>query len=326
MTGASAVDGVVSHGLPRRVAAVLVPLAIGGCELIEVETAVLDDVVVAEVYVHADQPAPGRTAAMAFLHRTIRGSGPRTAPGATVAIVDETGRELRLVESEQIRCIGELRGPSDETVGTCYYLENAATAALRLGSTLTLEIVLQDGGRLSSQATLPGGFEIVTPAAPECALGSSATVETMWTRSAGSRAYVNETFVYGLWRALGLTVFDDRPVEMVGVSATEADTAITFPDEYGAFSRFDLDRVVRRALTGGLPAGTRASVTITAIDQNYVNWARGGGFNPVGEIRHPSVTGDGTGVFGASVTRRFVIVGEQASERLPACGGRAAGA
>jgi hypothetical protein len=52
-----------------------------------------------------------------------------------------------------------------------------------------------------------------------------------------------------------------------------------------------------------MPAGTAARVTVSAVDRNYVNWVRGGNFNPSGTVRIPSVEGDGTGFFGTSVTR-----------------------
>ena len=66
-----------------------------------------------------------------------------------------------------------------------------------------------------------------------------------------------------------------------------------------------------------------ASVTVTAANRNYVNWARGGNFNPSGRVSIPSVTGDGTGVFGATVTRTFEMVVDPdssgAAYEVPAC-------
>ena len=72
-------------------------------------------------------------------------------------------------------------------------------------------------------------------------------------------------------------------------------------------------------LQGGLPAGSTAELAITAVDRNYVNWARGGNFNPSGQVRIPSLSGDGTGVFGSTVGRGFDILVTDRPSGLPAC-------
>ena len=46
---------------------------------------------------------------------------------------------------------------------------------------------------------------------------------------------------------------------------------------------------------------------IAAADRNYVNWVRRGAFNPSGIVRVPSLHGDGTGVFGSVVRKRFTV-------------------
>lgn len=57
---------------------------------------------------------------------------------------------------------------------------------------------------------------------------------------------------------------------------------------------------------------------IAAGDRNYVNWLRGGRFNPSGMIRVPSVHGDGTGVFGSvASTRRLLITTFPAPDEHP---------
>ena len=109
---------------------------------------------------------------------------------------------------------------------------------------------------------------------------------------------------------------------LLGLSITANDTTIVFPAEFGVFDRFDLDQDIATALQEGLPAGTVAPVTIAATDRNYVNWARGGNFNPSGQVRVPSIQGDGTGVFGTFVVRGFEAVAsatQPAGETLPAC-------
>ena len=77
------------------------------------------------------------------------------------------------------------------------------------------------------------------------------------------------------------------------------------------FNRFDLDSDLAVRLQRGLPVGASAEVSITAVDRNYVNWQRGGNFNPSGVVRVPSLRGAGTGVLGSTYRRSFTIqVGE----------------
>ncbi len=130
-----------------------------------------------------------------------------------------------------------------------------------------------------------------------------------WSRAEGAWAYVNETSIAGLPDALaaeGIDVEDD-PLYLLGLSVSVADTTITFPSEFGVFNRLDLDQDVAVRLQRGLPAGVSAEVTITAVDRNYVNWSRSGSFNPSGQVRVPSLRGDGTGVFGSTVGRRALV-------------------
>lgn len=143
------------------------------------------------------------------------------------------------------------------------------------------EVALADGGRLEGASRVPGSFRL--PGYPEqCTIRPDTLLPMRWSRSEGSWAYVNETAIFGLPGALrgeGITVEDD-PLYLLGLSVSDADTTIVFPSEFGAFNRLDLDRDLAVRLQRGLPRGTRAEITITAVDRNYVNWARGGGFNP----------------------------------------------
>jgi hypothetical protein len=60
-----------------------------------------------------------------------------------------------------------------------------------------------------------------------------------------------------------------------------------------------------------------ADVVIAAADRNYVNWERGGNFNPSGLVRIGSVRGDGFGVFGSLVVKSFQI--RVGSTEYPPC-------
>jgi hypothetical protein len=130
---------------------------------------------------------------------------------------------------------------------------------------------------------------------------------------------VNETSISGLGSALaseGIEVEED-PLYLLGLSISATDTTVVFPSEFGVFDRFDLDQDLAVRLQRGLPEGTGALVTIAAVERNYVNWARGGNFNPSGQVRVASLRGDGTGVFGAAVVRRFRVLAAEASPGGP---------
>ena len=109
----------------------------------------------------------------------------------------------------------------------------------------------------------------------------------------------------------------ENPLYLLGLSISDQDTTIVFPSEFGVFNRFELDQAVAVRLQQGLPPATVAEVTITAVDRNFVNWARGGNFNPSGQVRVPSLDGDGTGVFAATVKRRFVVISESQAAAPP---------
>jgi hypothetical protein len=60
---------------------------------------------------------------------------------------------------------------------------------------------------------------------------------------------------------------------------------------------------------------------VAAVDRNWVNSARGGSFNPSGQVHVSTVTGDGVGVFGAANVHRGAIYVEAAT-RFPRCAAR----
>ena len=134
-------------------------------------------------------------------------------------------------------------------------------------------------------------------------------MDLIWTRSPGAWAYTAETLIWGLREALepeGLELEADS-IALTSVAVSDADTLIVFPSEFGVFDRFSLDSDLALLLQEGIPRGAKASIVVAAVDRNYVNWIRGGNFNPSGTVRVPSLRGDGIGVFG-SVVRRSVFV------------------
>lgn len=295
-----------------------------GCELQEVTLVEEEDVVVAEAY--ALVGVPGRELGVqnrlwVFLGRTREGeSQPSVLRDARVEVTRPADSvRFRLERAELDECVSD---PRRERPGVCY---DAGIAAVGLGAgdELELDVRLSDGRVLEGRTRIPGAFRVENDAS-DCALPPNTPFEVRWTPSEGARAYVNETRIDGLDVALGNEGIEaPEELYLLGLSLSASDTTIVFPGEFGIFDRFDLDQDLTVRLQEGLPDGTQATVGISAADRNYVNWARGGNFNPSGQIRVPSVRGDGTGVFASVVMRRFgVFVGSSdPAGALPPCPG-----
>ncbi len=305
-----------------RTAAALLALLpwLGACELEEVVIVEPRDVVVAEAYLQLsvpDDPSPPLDRLTVFLHRTLGPGGEsRPVEGARVQVSRRRdGRTVELAPMGLARCVAST--PVEGT-GTCYWAPPEAVG-FEPGDTLELRVDLADGGRLESLSVVPGAFEVLggslrlpDGAGRTCALPGGGPLPLSWSRSEGAWAYVTETVIRGLTEALaprGIEVEPENdPLYLLGLAVSAEDTTIVFPGEFGLFDRFELDRDVAVALQEGLPPPARAEVTVTAVDRNYVNWVRGGNFNPSGQVRVPSVRGAGTGVFGTAVVRGFGVI------------------
>ncbi len=298
--------------------ALILVLFLWGCELQETSLTEPEDVLVAEVYLQLGSEGDRVSA---FLHRTIGGSGDAAdLAGATVRVAPATADPVQLLEAPDSMCVrGEL---PPLLAGACYAAQGVALAAIQPGERTTLEVQLLDGRRLTGETRIPESFDLLQPGegVETCSIMPRTRFEVRWTRSPGASAYASEALISGLPEALapaGIEVTED-PLRLLGLSVGSSDTTIVFPSEFGVFDRFDLDRELALVLQEGLPPGTSARVTVAAADRNYVNWQRGGDFNPSGQVRVPSLQGDGTGVFGSFVTRHFSVVTGDPS--LPPCG------
>jgi len=260
----------------------------------------------------------------AFLHRTVGTDASRSVDGARIVVREEEGEEIELQGMAREACVlGELDGaaaPLPPGEGSCYGLERQRLDAIDAGDEIDVRIELADGGTLTGRTTIPGDFALRVPG-PEtdaCHLPADTVLPLLWTRSPGTWAYSVETLIFGLRDALGSGVeIPSDPLFLLGLSLTDSDTTLAFPREVGVFDRLDLDRELTLALQDGLPPGTSATITVAALDRNWVNWARGGDFNPSGQIRVPSLQGRGTGVL-ASVNRRSFRVNTR-GPGLPSC-------
>jgi hypothetical protein len=286
-------------------------LAVGGallltaCELADTTVVDLVDVAVAEVYVVLrDDPADNTV--RAFLHGTSAGSTPntRTFDDALVQVTRAGGLVLDLAVVAISECVDSV--PNGLT-GTCFDADPALAAQLAPGDALDLEITLGGGDTVLGAATVPGAFQLSGLGA-QCRVPPDTLLDVVWSRADGAWAYWNETVIEGLADALASEGIEaDDPLYLLGLSVSAADTTIVFPSEFGVFDRFDLDQDLSVRLQRGLPDDTNARVSIAAVDRNYVNWVRGGNFNPSGAVRVSSLRGAATGVFGATVIREVTV-------------------
>ena len=316
-------------GLP--IAIIAVPFVAAGCELTEVTVEPPEDVIVAETQVvltldHDDDEVS--LTAWALLHRTFQPEGAPSLSGAVITVTGEGQETVRLVEQDSVDlCVLPDTTEDFSTEGAACYRAEATPAPFSPGELLSLDIRAADGRVLTGTGLVPGAFSMtgLTQEDGHCRLQPDTNYRFQWTPSDDSWAYVVDARLEGLTAALasrGINAPDT--LYMVGVSIGREDTDIVFPKNLGVFDFFDSDedqREVIRALRRGLPEGSRAAVAITAVDRNWVNWARGGNFNPSGQVRIPSVFGEGTGMFGTAIQRRVWIESSLDGEgEPPPCG------
>jgi hypothetical protein len=292
-------------------------LALAACELQEVTVVDFSDVVVGEVYVMLrDDPSDHRVSA--FLHGTASGGTPdtETFDDALVRIARDDGFAFDLPIATVDLCVDSL---AEGATGSCF-VDGGQASSLAPGDALELTITLGDGRTLFGALRIPGDFQL-DGVSGTCRLQPDTLLELRWTSSDGAWAYVNETSIDGLPAALAAENIEveDDPLHLLGLSISASDTTVVFPSEFGVFDRFDLEQDLALRLQRGLPDGTGARVTVAAVERNYTNWARGGNFNPSGQVRVGSLRGDGTGVFGAAVVRSFAVVASSAPSSLMDC-------
>lgn len=306
----------------RVVASTLAVVAFfgSGCELEQSAIVDVEEVVVAEIYVNLSAD-PTRNEILGFLHRTV-GTGIEQVADLVAArptVTRSDGFSFPLENAGADECVEST--PDEPPAGACFVADPLNAARLRPGDLLELTVTLADGGVLEGVTLLPGSFDLAGEGTM-CRIDPDTRLPLVWSRSEGAWAYVNETAIAGLPAALrpeGIVV-DDDPLYLLGISVSDSDTTIVFPSEFGVFNRFELDQDLAVRLQRGLPRGARAEITITAVDRNYVNWARGGDFNPSGQVRIPSLRGPGTGVFASTVGRRLIVSATaDPSSELPPC-------
>lgn len=294
-------------------------VALAGCELQEITFAPTTDAVIAEVILQA-----GSRQQTAYLHRTSTRERDARVFGARVQIHDEQrGTHIELLAAPDSLCLTPVPPGPLSSLGTCY----AATVpadAVRPGATYALLVELPDRDSLRARTTVPGDFRITSPGLAECRLAPGRTLTMAWTESQGAWVYLTQARFTGLaaaLRAVGVEVpaAVPEPLNLIGLAIGATDTTVAFPGGFGVFDRADEALApVLLAIRDGLPRGVRTEVAVAAADRNYVNWVRGGTFNPSGTVRVPSVSGGGSGVFGSVVVRRAALLTDGQG---PACDG-----
>ena len=299
----------------------ILPLCVGlvsaGCTLSEVTLTEPESILVAEVYLEVGD---GEDEISAFLQWTLGGAPTSDLRDASIRLVGEGGLVLDLVRGGREDCLApEIL---QDVEGVCFRAPTLRDGAVAPGDHLEVEISLPTGEGLTGGVTLPGEFAFLRPGLVHaCALPPGEALEMVWSPSEGAWAYAGETLIWGLREALaplGIEVEEDS-LSLLGLSITETDTTLVFPMEFGVFERIDLDYEVALALQEGLPLGAKAEVVVAAAERNYVNWIRGGNFNPSGAVRIPSLVGEGLGVLGGVVRRVIRVEGALPGEGLASC-------
>ncbi len=313
----------------RRAAAVAAAALLAGCELTEVSLAESEDVVVAEIRLtlnYDGEDAGPWLNANAYLHRTLSAQRADEVEGAAVRVSGAAGAVVRLEPTESgDDCLSRDPINPNRDVGSCYRTR-VVPSPFAPGEAVDLEVVLADGGTLTASSRIPGDFDFVGLAHEDgrCRIEPDTNVRFRWTEATGTWSYLSDTWIQGLPAALsGRGIAAPDSLYMSGIGVGQKDTDVLFPGEYGLFDIADDAEVeLLRVFDEGLPGGAWGEIAFAAIDRNWVNWARGGNFNPSGIIRIPSVFGDGTGFFGTATQRVLHVraAGPAGDETPPLCG------
>ena len=306
-------------------------LLLGGCELTEVTLAESEDVVIAETRLilnYDSEDAAPRLSVYTYLHRTLSAARADEVEGATVRVSGASGAVVHLAPAESGGdCLSHDAENPNEDVGSCYRAA-ASPSPFAPREVVDLEVTLADGSTLTASSRIPGAFEFVglTQEDGHCRLEPDTNYRFNWTEAAGTWSYLSDTWIRGLPEALaGEDVEAPDSLYLSGFGIGQEDTDVLFPGEYGLFDIADeANADLLRILDDGLPGGAWGKVAFAATDRNWVNWIRGGNFNPSGIIRIPSVFGEGTGFFGTATQRVLHVQAGPGGDGMPPLCGPAA--
>jgi hypothetical protein len=303
--------------------AALALASLAACSLTEVTTAPGQDVVVVQALLRTDLSRQ-----QILLAHTLEGTAARGEPDAKVTVTGPAG-DVHTFASARPFCYSVeslyVTRDSLDFDGTCYVSTDESWVTP--GAVYDLRVETADGRVIRGRTRVPSSFAIpsLPPPAPQtaesvCSLAPDSTFTLLWTASDSSYGYVVDAQLFNLSKSLSGRGFDvPDPLELQGFSISRADTTLVVPTDLGVFERFLYDDQLLVAIRNGLPEGTQVDLVLAAVDRNWVNSARGGNFNPSGEVHVSTVVGDGVGVFGAVNARRAVVVVQRQSQ-YPRCG------
>ena len=301
---------------------------VAGCTIADVTIPPSEDRLVVEAVLRTD----ARTQSI-VLHRAVRGGVAAGEAGAEVVVTRGDGLRVVFRQSATDDCYRvdpRYLLPDDrvEIRGTCYLSDSTAAAWVLPGRTYELDVRTTRGEAAHGRTTVPGDFSLRgmdaermnTLDAFPCWLAPHTSFTLTWTPAEGAWGYLAPLQIVGLRVVLPDSFRAPDPLELMGVSVSGRDTTLLLPTEFGVFDRFTYDQDLMRLLQGGLPPGVRARLVVAAADRNYINGVRGGSFNPSGVTRISSIVGDAVGVFGSLVPLHALIIVDDRSGGLPACG------
>jgi len=309
----------------RLLLAPAVALLLAGCNLVEVVAEEGDDVLVVEAVLRTDEHRQ-----KLLLHRSLRSQQEEPLEWVRADLIYPDGRERRLEPSPWRLCRADAQ-EGDAAQPLCFTYFAPAEDRILPGQSYELRLETSDGRLIFGRTHVPGELTMVSPSPAlwverdqpaTCWLEPWTLLQLRWGSAAGAWSYIAELEVHGLRAALGEEAPEGlaEPLRLTGLAIGASDTTMVLPADFAIFQWGSVPLEVLRLLQRGLPDGVQARLVLSAADRNYVNAVRGGGFNPSGAVRIPSVVGDGTGVFGSLVPRSLVIdVSEQPIG--PPCGG-----
>ena len=313
-------------GLAAKLGVALTAWIASACDLTEVTIAEADDVLVLQgavvLTLHPDDPSRAAMAAPLLLHR-LHGNRVAPASGAVVRVAGSSGKTIDFVEERRLdSCLAR------DSLGSLYLKSSAGATCYRPppsavpfapGEALELTARTSDDRTLTASSRVPGLFDLqgVALADGQCRLPPDARFKLGWTPADSTWGYLLETELAGVGTDGEESLYLSRLLN--GRRQTEA----VFPSEFVAINEYldgEESRKLLVALQDGLPAGATARASVSAVDRNWSNWARGGPYHPSGRVRVPSVFGDGTGYFATAVHRAVHVTTAPDDGGLPQCG------
>lgn len=279
-------------------------VALVGCELEETSMVRPDSTLVAEVQVVLDGSEP--TWALAYLHATQGGEDDLRVAEAEVEIRGPEGAWIPLRHTSQIRC---LDGSAIflEAEGSCFMVSGEDLSGIGPGDELDGRIRLPGGEAVRGTTRIPGAFRLERPSAGEVhTLPPDSTLRMEWTQAPGSWGYVVDARLI-LPDALAYGRQLPREVNLLGLAPSRTDTSFDFPAGAGVLQESGDMAALLEEVDDGLPHGSDVDMAVGAVDENLSKWLRGTNFHPSGQVRVPSLWGDGTGVFGSVVQQHATL-------------------